>query len=175
MIAFLRFIGILNAAVWFGAALFFTFGIAPVFFTPEMKSLLGEIYAGLVAQAVVERYFVLHYCCGAVALMHQLAEWVYLGKALQRLTFGLLLGILTLSLMGGLWLQPKLKELHRIEYAKPEQVPAAERAEAKRLFRAWHGVAQTFNLLTLIGLAAFAWRLSTPPNGTRFVTGKFRS
>src|SRR4051812_38386924 len=140
-----------------------------------MKSLLGEIYSGLVAQAVVERYFVLHYCCGAVALMHQLAEWVYLGKALQRLTFGLLLGILSFSLMGGLWLQPKLKELHRLEYAKPEQISVADRAEAKKSFRAWHGVAQTMNLLMLAGLAAFAWRLSTPPNGTRFVTGKFRS
>src|SRR5436190_8946410 len=107
VIAFLRFIGIVNAAVWFGAALFFSFGIAPAFFTPEMKRLFGDFYCGLIAQAVLERYFVLHYCCGALALVHQLAEWVYLGKALQRFTFGLLLAILTLSLTGGLWFQPK--------------------------------------------------------------------
>src|SRR5437660_6999162 len=143
----------MNAAVWFGAAVFFSFGIAPAFFTPEMKRLLGEIYAGLVAQSVIERYFVLHYCCGGLALLHQLAEWVYLGKALQRLTFGLLLAILTLSLLGGFWLQPKLKELYRLEYAKPEQVSAGERAEAKKSFRASHGVAQLINLLMLAGLA----------------------
>src|SRR5258706_13325490 len=118
--SFLRFIGILNAAVWFGAAIFFTFGIAPVFFTPQVRHLLGDIYAGLVLQAVIERYFLLHYCCGAIALIHQLAEWVYLGKALQRGTVGLLLAILALSPTGGLWLQPKLKDLHRIQYAGPE-------------------------------------------------------
>ena len=37
----LRFIGVMNAALWFGAALFFTFAIAPAFSSPEMKRLLG--------------------------------------------------------------------------------------------------------------------------------------
>lgn len=176
MIAFLRFIGIVNAAVWFGAALFFTFGIAPAFFSPEMKKLLGDIYAGLVAQAVLERYFVLHYCCGAMALVHQLTEWVYLGKPLQRLTFGLLMGILALSLTGGLWLQPKLKELHRIKYARPEQASPEQISEARQEFRKWHGVASIMNLAIIAGLAAFAWRLNAPPNGNRFLSsGKFRS
>jgi hypothetical protein len=174
VIAFLRFIGILNASVWLGAALFFTFGVAPAFFTPEMKSLLGEIYAGLVAQAVLERYFVLHYCCGAVAIMHQLAEWVYLGKALHRLTFGLVMGIMAWSLIGGLWLQPRLKELHRIKYAKPEQFSAQQRDQAAKAFRSWHGVSQVMNLAVLAGLAALAWRLSVPSNGPRFSTTKFR-
>ena len=164
----------MNAAVWFGAALFFSFGVAPAFFTVEMKKLLGEIYAGLVAQSLIERYFVLHYCCGALALVHQLAEWVYLGKALQRFTFGLLIGILALSLTGGLWLQPRLKELYRIKHARPEQVTAAERTEAARLFGTWHGVSQVVNLLMLAGLGIFLWRISTPQNGPRFTPGKFR-
>jgi len=164
----------MNAAVWFGAAVFFSFGIAPAFFTPEMKKLLGEIYAGLVAQSVIERYFVLHYCCGGLALLHQLAEWVYLGKALQRLTFGLLLGILALSLAGGLWLQPKLKELYRIKHAREAQVTAEQKSEAAISFRKWHGASQIMNLIMLAGLAAFAWRVSTPQNGPRFTTGKFR-
>jgi len=174
VIAFLRFIGILNAAVWFGAAIFFTFGIAPVFFTSQVRHLLGDIYAGLVLQAVIERYFVLHYLCGAIALIHQLAEWVYLGKALQRMTFGLLLAILAFSLAGGLWLQPKLKDLHRIKYGG-DRYSAIQREEAARAFRSWHAVSQSINLLMLVGLAAFAWRVSTPPNGPRFVTGKLRS
>jgi hypothetical protein len=173
VIAFLRFIGILNAAVWFGAALFFTFGIAPAFFTAEMKKLLGEVYSGLVAQMVLERYFVLHYCCGAIALIHQLAEWVYLGKALQRFTFGLLLTILALNLTGGLWLKPKLTELHRIKYAQNSS--PTQRDEAGKSFRNWHGVSQLMNLAVLAGLGLFAWRIAMPPNGPRFVTGKFRS
>ena len=175
MIAFLRFFGIMNAAVWFGAAVFFTFGIAPAFFTPEMKKLLGDIYAGLVAQAVIERYFVLHYCCGGLALLHQLAEWVYLGRALHRFTIGLLLTILALSMAGGLWLQPKLKELYRIEHGRPEQFRQEERNEAKLSFRRWHGASQIINVVVLASLAVFAWRVSVPEqNGLRFTPGKFR-
>lgn len=175
MIAFLRFFGIMNAAVWFGAAVFFTFGIAPAFFTPEIKKLLGDIYAGLVAQSVFERYFVLHYCCGGLALLHQLAEWVYLGKALHRFTFGLLLGILTISLLGGFWLQPKLKELYRIRHGRPEQFTAEQRNDAANSFRKWHGASQIMNVMMLAGLAVFAWRVSVPQqNGPRFTPGKFR-
>jgi hypothetical protein len=173
VINFLRFSGVLNAAVWFGAALFFTFGIAPAFFTPEMKKLLGEIYTGLVAQLVLDRYFVLHYCCGAIALIHQLAEWVYLGKPLQRITFGLLLTILTFNLIGGLWLKPKMSELHRIRWS--QQSTPQQKDEAAKSFRSWHGVSMAMNLSVLAGLALFAWRIAIPPNGPRFVTGKFRS
>jgi hypothetical protein len=173
VIAFLRFSGVLNAAVWFGAALFFTFGIAPAFFTTEMKNLFGEFYSGLIAQMVLERYFVLHYCCGAIALVHQLAEWVYLGKALQRFTFGLLLTILALNLTGGLWLKPKLSELHRIKWS--QQASQAHKDEAAKSFRSWHSVSMIMNLAVLAGLALFAWRIAMPPNGPRFVTGKFRS
>ena len=175
MIAFLRFFGIMNAAVWFGAAVFFSFGIAPAFFTPEMKRLLGEIYAGLVAQSVIERYFVLHYCCGGLALLHQLAEWVYLGKALQRLTFGLLLAILTFSLLGGFWLQPKLKELYRIRHGRANQFTAEQKSDAANSFRRWHEASQIINLVMLASLGLLAWRVSVPQqNGTRFTPGKFR-
>jgi len=174
VIAFLRMLGIMNAAVWFGAALFFTFGIAPAFFTPEMKRLLGDIYSGLVAQMVLERYFVLHHCCAAVALMHQLAEWVYLGKRLNRLTFGLLATIILLSIAGGPVLTPRLKELYTVKYSA--QATTAQKEEAAAVFRKWHGISQVMNMAVLIGLATFAVRLSLPPsNGTRFAPGKFRS
>jgi hypothetical protein len=174
VIAFLRVLGIMNATVWFGAALFFTFGIAPAFFSPEMKRLLGDIYSGLVAELVLERYFVLHYCCGAIAVMHQLAEWVYLGKRLHRFTFGLLVAILLLAIAGGAVLAPRLKELHRIRYS--QQAAPAEKEEARATFKTWHGVSQVMNILLIAGLAVFAWRLSIPPtNGPRFTPGKFRS
>jgi len=174
VIAFLRVLGIMNATVWFGAALFFTFGIAPAFFSPEMKQLLGNIYSGLVAQLVLERYFVLHYCCGGIALLHQLAEWVYLGKRLHRFTFGLLITVLLLAIGGGAALAPRLKELHRIKYSP--QSSAVQKEEAAASFRTWHGVSQGANLLLLVGLAVFAWRLSIPAaNGPRFTPGKFRS
>lgn len=165
----------MNAAVWFGASIFFTFGVAPAFFTPEMKRIFGEIYTGVIAQMVLDRYFALQYWCGAIALAHLLAEWVYLGKPLQRLTVGLLLGIFSVSLLGGLWLQPKLKRLHQIKYGRNELYTAAQKAQAAKSFSAWHGVASVINLFALGGLTVYAWRVTNPGNGPRFVSAnKFR-
>ena len=47
----LRFIGVLNAAVWLGAALFFTFAVGPAFFTDEVKSMqmLHPFWPGVMA------------------------------------------------------------------------------------------------------------------------------
>lgn len=165
----------MNAAVWFGASLFFTFGVAPAFFTPEMKQILGEVYNGVVAQMVLERYFILQYWCGGIALAHLLAEWVYLGKPLHRLTVGLLLGLFAASLLGGLWLQPKLKKLHQIKYGRSELSTPAQKAQAGKSFSAWHGTASVINLLALGGLAVYAWRVTSPGQGPRFISAnKFR-
>ena len=88
MINILRLAGLLNAAVWFGGAMFFTWVAAPAVFSPEMKDLLGPknypYYSGAVAQIVVARYFVLQYVCGAIALLHLFFEWMFLGKAVQK-------------------------------------------------------------------------------------------
>ena len=101
MIGFLRFVGVANAAMWFGASIFFTFSVGPAFFSDKMIGLLTRPYAGAAAQIVIERYFLFHELCGAVALVHLVAEWLYMGKPLQRLTLWLLLGILALGLVGG--------------------------------------------------------------------------
>ena len=180
MIVLLRFVGILNAAVWFGAAIFFTFGAAPGIFSPELKRLFGPAYPGLFAQSVVERFFLLQYCCGGLALLQQLAEWVYLGKSFHKITVGVLLGLCALSLLGGFALQPKMKEWHRIKYStelyRRELYPPEQKARAARLFGVWHGVASSMNLLALGGLAFYLWRMANPGAGTRFVpAGKFRS
>ena len=62
----LRFIGMLNAAVWLGAVIFFTFVAAPAFFSQEMLSFLPRSYAGAAAQVVIKRLFTLHEVCGVI-------------------------------------------------------------------------------------------------------------
>ncbi len=57
VIGFLRFIGLTNAAVWFGAAVFFTFVGGPAFFSPEMKHLLPPPYNGAAAELMIARVF----------------------------------------------------------------------------------------------------------------------
>jgi hypothetical protein len=180
VIAFLRFISIYNAAIWFGSALFLAVAAAPAIFSGDMKRLFGQAYVGLMAQNVVGAYFVLQYWCGAVALLHQLAEWVYLGKRLHRVTFGLLITLFCLGLISGLWLQPKLKAWHRIKYSTElyhqELYPEDHKDRAAMLFRVWHGVSQGVNLLTIGGLAFYLWRMTMLSEGPRFVPAtKFRS
>ena len=180
MNAFLRLIGIVNAAVWFGAAFFLTACAAPAIFSPELKRLFGQAHIGLIAQAVLSTFFVLQYWCGGIALLHLLAEWFYLWQRPQRYLTGVLVGLYCLALMGGLWLQPQLQHWHRVKYStelyRQEVYSPAQKAEAAKLFGLWHGVSQVFNLVTLGGLAFYLWRLSLPAEGPRFLpTGKFRS
>jgi hypothetical protein len=111
-----------------------------------------------------------------VALLHQLADRFYLGKPLHRLTVGLLTGLCALSLLGGLWLQPKLKTLHAAKYGRSELFSPAQRSQAASAFRTWHGVAFFLNLLVLGVTGVYLWRVANPLDTPRFVpTGKFRS
>jgi hypothetical protein len=157
-------VGILNAAVWCGSAIFLTLGL-PAVFSPELKTLLTVPGVGFAAEAVVARFFVLQYWCGAIALAHLLAEWIYGGRQVRRLNLALVLGLLALALAGGLWAQPKMRTLHEVKYfgKKPEQ-----QAQAAKAFALWHGAAESVNLLVIGGLIVYLWRVSGPPESPRF-------
>ena len=172
MIGFLRFVGILNAAVWFGAAIFFTFGVGLAPFSQAMKNLLGPInypyFSGAIAQILIARYFYFQLAGAIIAVLHLLAEWLYLGKSPQKLQVGLLIGLSSAALVGGYWLQPRLKTFHAAKYGvntRPEIREAAARS-----FKAWHGVSLVINLLTVGGLAVYLWRAANPSDTTRFVS-----
>jgi hypothetical protein len=172
VIGLVRFVGILNAAVWFGTAIFFSFGVGWVPFSQDMKNLLGPAnypyFSGAIAQLLIARYFAFQAGCALVAVLHLLAEWLYLGKHPQKLQLGLLAGLVTIVLVGGFWLQPKLKALHATKYAvnaRPEV-----RETASHSFRAWHGASQVINLLMVGGLGAYLWRAANPLDQTRFVS-----
>ena len=172
----LRFIGVLNAAVWLGAAFFFPFAVGPAFFTPEVKEIFrGRFWPGVMAQFVVERYFYLQQICGVIALVHLIAEWFYLGRALQRLNVVILGGLLLFGFVGGFWIQPKLHELHLVMYSMNEQYQAvslsvAERTSAVKSFRTWHGVARGMDLVALAGLLVYFWRVTHPSDDLRILS-----
>jgi hypothetical protein len=161
MISLLRFIGVANAGIWLGAAVFMTIFAGPAFFSADMlDALKHKYYAGQAAQIILERYFILHYLCAFIALAHLLMEWFYLGRRATRLTTGLWVAITALILFGGFYVQPKLHEMHQAMYfgATP-----TEQAEATQSFRAWHGASQAANLLVMLGLLSFFWRAVLPP------------
>ena len=170
MIGFLRFVGVANAAVWFGASIFFTLSVGPAVFSSAMKEILGSEafpgYSGRIAILFVDRYFVLQQICGTIALVHLVAEWLYMGKPLQRLTLWLLIGISVLGLVGAHSLQPKLRRLHRTMYAfgsTPAQIE-----QARHSFKFWHASSQALNLVIISGVAVYLWRVTTPVSGYRY-------
>jgi hypothetical protein len=169
MTGFLRYAGILNAAVWLGAAVFFTAGVAPGVFSADTRKLFGDTafpyYAGGVALVLFKRYFLAHYVCGSLALLHLLAEWLCLGRRTSRWWLGLVAALLGLGLLGGMWMQPKMAVLRETMYhaANPEI-----REQARHKFGAWHGVAQGVNLLVIAGLAIYTCRMVRPAEAVRF-------
>ena len=169
VVLILRFIGVMNAAVWLGGAWLFTFAVAPAFLAPEMKRILGEVYSGVIAQMLVVRYFHLLYACGALALLHQAAECLYLGRALHKLTLGLLLATVSLGLIGGLWLQPKLRSLHQVEHGRDEFYSREQKEAAATAFSRWQGLSQMLNILALGGLTIYFWRLTNASDAPRFI------
>ncbi|HVM48675.1 MAG TPA: DUF4149 domain-containing protein [Candidatus Acidoferrum sp.] len=178
MIGFLRLVGVLNAAVWFGAAVFFTFWSGSAPFSLEMRRLLGDnnypYFSGAIAQILIARYFSLQFVCSIVAVLHLVAEWLYLGRFPQNSRLALLVALCLAVLLGGYWLQPRMKALHATKYAANQ--PARVRESAARSFRAWHGVSMGVNLLVVAGLAVYVWRVANPSDETRFVSAvKFRS
>ena len=171
MLLVLRIIGIFNAAIWLGSALFFTFGIAPGIFSEEMKRVFGDFYTGVIGQNLIGRYFAVNLICCVIALMHFFAEMIYTGRPFRRFTFGLLVGILALTLLGGHVFAPKMKIVHHAKYLGPlEQRDAAAR-QLSRL----HATSMVGNLFSLIALVIYTWQVTNPPDSMRFLSAqKFR-
>jgi hypothetical protein len=163
MSGFLRFARIVNAAIWCGASVFLIIGL-PGLFSPQLEALLSKPYVGFAAEAVLRRYFILYYCCAAVALLCLAGEWVYAGKG-SRLDLWLLSSLAALGLGGGLALQPRLHVWHYVKYFGGA---AEQRAEAARLFGFWHGLSQLANLAVIVGLIFYLWRTTRPSESPRF-------
>lgn len=168
MLGLLRFIAVVNASIWLGGAFFFTVVAGPAFFSAEMAKILPRAFAGAAAMVVIERFFWLQHCCAVVAVAHLLAEWVYAGRPIQRLTLILLLALLALGLMGGFWLQPRLRQLHAVVYSN--RYPAELVRAAQSAFRWRHGMAQGLNLIIMGGLVVYLRGLTFPPTPVRLTT-----
>jgi hypothetical protein len=171
----MRFIGVMNAAVWFGGTLFFTVAISPFFSGSELVRILSETYSTLAGHLLADRYYALQYWCGALAVAHLLAEWVYLGRALQRLTLWALIAAFLLGFVGGLVIHPRIKHYHQHRYGRAEAFTPAQKAQGTRSYGVWTKTAFGFQVVALGCIAIYTWRMLNPPVGPRFVpTNKFR-
>lgn len=175
MSGFLRFVGVVNAAIWFGASLFFAAVVLPGVFSQDMHKVLTvppespfySYYSGGIALVLFRRFFALQYTCGIIAMMHLFAEKLYLGRALPRLGTTLVIGVFILAVVGGLWLQPRMENLRQTMYlgANPEQ-----KERARHAFGVWHGISECVNLVVIGGLLAHLLRVTRPPESDRYST-----
>jgi hypothetical protein len=179
MTAILRFIGIMNAAIWLGGAVYFSFVAGRMPFSTDMNGLLGNAfpyYSGAIAQIGISRYFHFHLFCCVIALLHLGAEWLYQERRNRKLLLWLVGAMLGLTLLGGYWLQPKLKRLHIIKHAANYAQP--DKDAAAKSFKQWHALSMTMNLFMLGGLVVYTMHMTRPPEIARFVRtapGQFRS
>ncbi len=173
MLAFLRFIGIINAAIWFGALIFFTAVVGPAFFSDDMTKLLGKIYSGAAAQIVLDRYFLFQTWSLAIALVHLFVEWLYTGRPWNRIALTLLAIFLGLNIFATRYAVPRMKHLHLVMYAV--QSTPAERAQAKKTFGTMHGISQILNIVVIAGALYNLWQITQGSSAVRFGAGsKFR-
>ena len=167
MTALLRFLAYSTRPCGSGAAVFLFIGL-PAIFTDEFKTLIGPggpVVVGWAAERILARFFILQYCCAAFGLAHLTLEWLYCGKPLVQRNLGILALLFGLALAGGLWMQPKLKDLHTEMYYGKTQ---AARDGAGSAFKAWHAVSECGNVLVVGGLVIYLWRVSRSGEHARF-------
>lgn len=139
------FLALLNAALWLGGSVFLTFVVGPHFFSPAVTELVGRQNAGMIAQTLLAKYFLLQLAFSGLAVVFLvLRERTWRCRHLLGMA-----AVLALVLFGGFWLQPKLVGLNRERYAATTPPEEAERL--RKEFGKWHGVSQAGNLLVLVG------------------------
>lgn len=177
VIGLLRVVGLVNAAVWFGATVFFLWAAEPALTqSPEIRQLLEPrnfpYYSVALAQLVAVRFFHLYILCSVVALLHLTVEWLYLGKYPQRRWLTLVLFLSLAGLLQSFWLQPRLQSLHHGQFSST----ATQREQDRRTFHTWQSLAHGLNVLLACGLGVYLWRVANPADPMRFVgASKFRS
>ncbi len=167
----------MNAALWLGAVVFHSAVVGPACASPEMEHLLGgnnfPYFSGALAHIVSHRYFVFLGFTGGLALLHLLAEWLYMGRPTRKIPLALLAGLFGLVWFGGGWLEPHLQQLHARRHA-PNIAPA-ERAAAAQSFRRWQLGLLALNVAMMGGLVVHVWRVAHPAGAPRFIRSvKFR-
>jgi hypothetical protein len=165
VINFLRLVGVFNAAVWFGATIFHLIGVSPALSSQEMNRIFGEFYAAVALQMTARSFYLLQHWCGAIALVHLVAEWLYMDKPMEKFQLWLVTSLFLLGLIGGFWLQPRINQLHRAKHM--ETTPALQEQAADSL-RVWSTVSGIFHLLVAAGLVVHVYRVTTPVTTPRF-------
>ncbi|MCB1125921.1 MAG: DUF4149 domain-containing protein [Verrucomicrobiae bacterium] len=169
----IRFIGVVNAAIWLGSAVGFTVVVGPAFFSSEMLGIFPRPYAARAVEVVIGRLYSFQMLCAFVALLHLAFEYFQQPRPPSRFHVGLLTVLLGLNLAGTFWLLPTMHQLEAVRYSDATTVE--QKTLAKQRFGFWHGSSQVVNLGVMLALGYHLWRLTRPADKPRFSSfSKFR-
>lgn len=161
----------MNAALWLGTAVFFTFGAEPACFSADMRAALqlpaGESYfPGAISGVVMSHYYTVMMACAVVAVLHFLAEWLYMGRPRRKFSLGLVAALFVLTLIGSHAVAPSLTHLNSKHYRAAQP---AERESAGKNFRILHVTGIILNVLMIGGLVVYVSRVSSASDTLRFM------
>ncbi|MBO11686.1 MAG: hypothetical protein CMJ68_13110 [Planctomycetaceae bacterium] len=168
---FLRYLTLLNAGVWLGAAVFMFVVALTIFTAPEMNAVVaageGEYQnylKGLAGQLFFQRFYLLQFVCAGVASLLLFLEWKLGKQEFPKWRFGLLVLLSVLVLAGGLWLRPKLENLFQQKYAAHSAVGVTmDAGKAAAEHDKWHRVSEGgYGGAVLLLLAYFAVNCRQP-------------
>jgi hypothetical protein len=169
VIGFLRFIGLLNAGVWVGAAVFLILGAEPALHSNAARAYLLKshgYFAGALDGVIRARFLYFNLVCGGIAMTHLLAEWLYLGRPIRRISVWLVLILCALAIVNIGVFESRVGLFHEARYRGA--TPAA-RQEAQEAYDHWRRASNTADLLMLAGLCVFLWSVARDENVLRFV------
>ena len=174
MIGLLRFVGLINAALWFATALLTVLAVEPAATSADMFGLLSQrnfpYFSVAIGHVIISRFVHVYLVCSLVALLHLSAEWLYLGKYPHRVWLGLVIFLGLIGLGENYWLLPRLKASHYVRSGSQGKNQMADRS-----YRYGHMLYESINLLAIGGLSIYLWRVAHPPDPARFVSAsKFR-
>lgn len=169
MLLFLRWLGILTAAAWFGAAVSFALAVGPAFSSDAMLKLLPASHAEAAAQIVADRFLTAQYLCGLLALAHMVGGKLYTGRPIQRASLCLTVGLLGLALISASLFQPKLKKNHLDTFgtrSTPQQ-----RIQGQRWFGIWNFISTSANVVMILGLSVHLLQTVSSEASYRYIAG----
>jgi hypothetical protein len=174
VIGFLRFIAVMNAAVWLGSSVFLAAGVAPAFMSTDMQAIIPRAHGEAAYHVVATHLYLVQAVCATIAIVVLFMEWLYSGKPVPRGVLAIVLAAGFLAALGGFGVQKKVRQLH-FEQHHVKSTPA-QRAIAAHSFGVWNRVSQGMQIAITLAVAIYLWRLVSPSNGTsRFsTTHKFR-
>jgi len=114
----------------------------------------------------MSRYYSAMMACAVVAVLHFLAEWLYMGRPRRKFSLGLVAGLFVLTLIGSNAVEPSLIRLNGKHYRASQP---AERESAGKNFRVLHVTSIVLNVLLIGGLVVYVSRVSSASDTLRFM------